>query len=171
MALTFTVIETTMTPLWDFGWFDLTRFKVDGPPLERQDAARVLGEFLRHPISRRSFCDPGRWGDPVERHGPLLHRGLVTDWFRPLSAEELRERIQVVLDDPQFTESPNAEQRKSVEAWVAAVRARGDDVFVLDTPDQAGAQVDWAWVWIVYQEFASVSRDREELSIGVIGYD
>lgn len=171
MALTFTMIETTMTPLWDLGWFDLTRFKVDGPPSERQDGSGVLGEFLRLPISQRSFCDPGQWGEPVERHGPLLHRGLVADLFRPLSSEELGARIQLVLDDPQFTESPKAEQRESVEAWVAAVQARGDELFVLDSADQAGAQVDWAWVWIVYQEFASVSRDREELSIGVIGYD
>jgi hypothetical protein len=62
MALNYSVIETRMTPLWDFGWFDLTRFKIEGPPAERQDSKQVLGEFVRHPISQRSFCDPGPWG-------------------------------------------------------------------------------------------------------------
>ena len=171
MALTFSVIETTKTPLWDFGWFDLTRFKVEGPVAERQDSTCLLGAFVRDPISQRSFCGPGGWGDPVERHGPFLHRNFVAEWFRPIPAEKLRERIQITLNGPEFTECPNAGQREPVEAWAAAVRARGDDVFALETPDRAEGKVDWDWVWIVYQEFASVSRDREGLAIGVIGYD
>ncbi len=171
MALNFSVIETTMTPLWDFGWFDLTRFKIDGPPSERQDSKHVLGEFVRHPISQRSFCDPGPWGDPVERHGPFLHRRIVGEWFRPISVEVLRERIRVVLEDPEFTEPPSARQREPVDAWVAGARVRCDDIFTLDALAQPETKVDWEFVWSVYQEYASVSRDREELSIGVIGYD
>ena len=171
MALSFTVIKTTMTPLWDFGWFDLTRFKVDGPRPERQDCRHVLGEFLRDPISQRSFCDPGQWGDPVQSHGPFLHGRLVTEWFRSIAVEELREQIRVVFDDPEFTEPPEVGQRKPVEAWTEAVRARGDDIFALDAPNQTEAKVDWDYVWIVYREFVSVSPDREELAIGVIGYD
>ncbi|MGE3525610.1 MAG: hypothetical protein AB7I33_06795, partial [Gemmatimonadales bacterium] len=62
MALRFSVIESTTTPLWDFGWFDLTRFKIAGQPPKLQDCGQILGEFLRDPISQRSFCDPGQWG-------------------------------------------------------------------------------------------------------------
>jgi len=51
------------------------------------------------------------------------------------------------------------------------LRDRHDDVFALDAPDQAEATVDWAFPWSVYREFATVRPDREELAIGVIGYD
>lgn len=171
MALSFAVIETAMAPLWDFGWFDLTRFKVDGPLSEREDWRRVFGDFLRDPLSRRSFCGPEPWGTPIERHGPFLHRRIAAEWFRPITAQMLSERIHAVLDDPRFRMPPEAGQRVPVEAWAAAVRTRHDDAFALDPPDQVEAKVDWDWVWTVYQEFASISRDRQELSIGVIGYD
>ncbi len=171
MALTFSVVYTATTTLWDFGWFDLTRFKVDGPPSERQDARRVLAEFLRDQISQRAFCNQGHWGDPVKHHGPFSHHALVAEWFRPLTGEQFSELIQVVLNSPEFMEPPNSEQREPLESWSASVRARGDDVFALDVPDQTEIKVDWDQVWVVYQEFATVSREGEELSIGVIGYD
>lgn len=171
MALSFSVIKTTMTPLWDFGWFDLTQFKVDGPAAERRDCYHVLAEFLRDPISQRSFCDPGQWGESIQRHGPFLCDRLVVEWFRPITCDQLKEQIRAALDDPEFTVPPNIEQREPVEGWAAAARVRGDDVFVLDAPDQAEAKVDWDFVWSVYREFASLSPDREELAIGVIGYD
>lgn len=56
MALSFTVIETTITPPWAFGWFDLSRFKIDGLPEERSPGVDILREFLREAISQRSFC-------------------------------------------------------------------------------------------------------------------
>ncbi|CBK42637.1 protein of unknown function [Nitrospira defluvii] len=171
MALSFSVIDTTMTPLWDFGWFDLTRFKVDGPATERQDCNHVLTEFLRAPISQRSFCDPGQWGESIQRHGPFLCDRLAAEWFRPITTEQLEDRIRAALDDPEFTVPPNNEQRQPVEGWAAAVKGRGDDAFVLDAPDLAEIKVDWAFVWTVYREFATVSPDREELAIGVIGFD
>ncbi len=49
--------------------------------------------------------------------------------------------------------------------------ARDDDAFVLDAPDLAEIKVDEAFVWAVYHEFLSVSPGREELAIGVIGFD
>lgn len=165
------MVETVKTPLWDFGWFDLTRFKVDGPPSERKECGRVLEEFLRQPISHRSFCDPGPWGDRVGRHGPFFSEKLVAEWFLPISIEEFKERIQAVLYDHDFTEPPSADQRKPVWEWEASIRARGDDLFALEAPDEPGIKVDWEWIWTVYWEIASISPDRAELSFGVIGYD
>jgi hypothetical protein len=92
-------------------------------------------------------------------------------WFRPITTEQLADRIRAALDDPEFTVPPNNEQRQPVEGWAAAVKARGDDAFALEAPDLAEIKVDWAFVWTVYHEFLSISSDREELTIGVIGYD
>ena len=99
MALSFSVINTRMTPVWDFGWFDLTRFKVDGPATERQDCYHVLAEFLRAPISQRSFCDPGQWGESIQRHGPFLCERLAVMWFRPITTEQLADRLDRILRD------------------------------------------------------------------------
>ena len=106
MALKFSAVETTVSRLCDYGWFDLTRFKIEGPSAERQDCSRVLQAFLRDPISQRSFCDPGPWGESVQRHGPFLRESILPDWFRPITADELREEIQTALEDPEFTEAP-----------------------------------------------------------------
>lgn len=171
MALSFSVVETTMSPLWDFCWFDLTRFKLDGPLAERQDCSHVLREFLRDPISQRSFCDPGPWGESIQCHGPFQHGKLVADWFRPVAPEELTDRIRVALDDPEFTEPPALAQRLPVETWAEKVKARGDTLFALEAPDQPEGRVDWDFVWILYHEFVTVSPDRQELAVGVIGYD
>ena len=48
---------------------------------------------------------------------------------------------------------------------------RHDDALTLGALDQAEATVEGAFVWTLYREFATVSHDREELAIGVIGYD
>ncbi len=171
MALSFSVIETTMSPLWDYGWFDMTRFSVEGPPAERQDCRYALREFLQDPVSQRSFCDPGPWGESIQRHGPFPREKLVADWFRPIPPHELMDRVRVALDDPEFTEPPSLEQRLPVETWVETVKARGDTAFALEAPDRPDARVDWALVWTVYHEFVSFSPEREELTVGVIGYD
>ncbi len=170
MAIRFSVIQTTMSPLWDYGWFDCTRFNVEGPLGERQDWRHLLEEFLRDPISQRSFCDQGPWGESVQRHGPFLRERLVADWLRQLPPRELAHRVQVALDDPEFTEPPSREQRMPVQSWVDAITARGDTAFVLEAPDQPGVRVHWD-VWNVYHEFVCLSPDREELTVAVIGYD
>lgn len=86
---------------------------------------------------------------------------LLAEWFRPESPEELKSRLQDV---------PGAGQRQPVETWAEGVGTRGDIVFALEAPEQADARVDWN-VWIVYYEFVSVSPDRKELAVGVIGND
>lgn len=171
MALNFSLIDTTMDPLWDFGWFDLSRFKVDGPAGERCDGRHVLAAFLRDSISQRSFCDRTQWGENVQRHGPLRRDLLAPEFFRPIASDELEHWVQAALHDPQFTVLPSKEQRKPVEEWAAAIKARGDSTFVLDVPDQAEARVTWSFVWALYREFAAVSPDGKELAIAVIGYD
>lgn len=171
MALSFSVRDTTMTPLWDYGWFDLTRFKVEGPSAERMDSSHILSEFLRDPISQRSFCSPGPWGESVQRHGPFPRERLVADWFRPISLEEFAKRVLAALDDPDFTEPPSPEQRTPVEAWLEEVEAHGNGTFALSAPEEADARVDWHFIWTVYHEFACLSPGHDELSVGVIGYD
>src|SRR5262245_55486253 len=170
MALKFSVTTTAMSPLWDHGWFDLTHFNIEGPTLERQDPICVIREFLRDPISQCSFCTAGSWGESVQRHGPFLHDKLVAEWFRPVTADEFADRMKSVLDSG-FTEPPQAEQRLSAENWVKTVKARGDTLFALEAPDQPDVRVEWHPAWDVFEEFAALRADRQELAIGVIGYD
>ncbi len=171
VPLKFSVIETTMSPLWDFGWFDLTRFEVNGPGTERQSAQDVLRGFLRDPISQRSFCTPGPWGAPIDHHGPFPSEKLMPDWYQPVSPPELANRVQMALNDPWFEEPPSPKQVLPVESWVKAVEARGDIAFVLDAPSQPDPRVYWAFVWTVFHEFVCLSCDQLELEVAVIGYD
>lgn len=173
MTLSFAVVETTLTRLWDHGWFDLTRFKVSGPLAERQRVGRVLAEFLRDPISYRSFCtSPDPWGNPNARglHGPFPSATLAPEWFRPVSLDELQRRLAEILDDPDFEPPLSQAQRAPVEAWLESTRARGDDLVYLDAPDVPGVRVEWD-VWLLFHEFVGFSPDREELIVAVIGYD
>jgi hypothetical protein len=171
MALQFKVIETTASPLWDFGWFDLTQFKIEGPAKDRRDSRAVLGRFLLDPISQRSFCtQPDPWGATVNRHGPFPRERLTVDWYRPIPHEDLERRVMSVLDDPEFTESLSMEQRRPVEAWLREIRGRGADVLVLEAPSSPSARVDWD-VWVLFHEFVELNSNRGELTIAVIGYD
>ena len=171
MTPVFHVIETAATPLWDFGWFDLTRFRIEASVAERHDALGLLRAFLRDPISQRSFCDPGRWGLSVGRHGPFLREKLAADSIRPLSTSELANRLRAALEDPQFTSPPTPAQRRPVEAWLELVRTRGDTAFELAVPDASDSRVEWSYVWLVFHEFLCFSPEREELAVAVIGYD
>ncbi len=171
MPLDFAVIETTSSPLWDHGWFDLTRFAVGGPPAERQEPGSVFRDFLRDPVAQRSFCDPGPWGEAIRRHGPFPCDTLRAEWFRPIDHRLFREAVIGAFGDPGVTGPPDDDQRQPVETWIEAVTARGDDLFALEVPDQQGARIDWSDLWTVYREFASLSPDRAELTLGVIGYD
>lgn len=172
MAPGFTLIETTKTPLWDFGWFDLSRFKVDGLCGARPDGLDVLRAFLRDEISQRGFytrTDP--WGIASGLHGPFPLESLKAEWYRSLSIEEVRQRVATILDDDvEFTSSPPPEQRLPVSEWLDAVGIRGDRLLVLEAPDLPGVRVEWD-VWLLFHEFVSVSPTREEMTVAVIGYD
>lgn len=171
MTLRFTVIETTQTPLWDNGWFDLTRFKIEGPLDEAQGCGGILADFLRDPISQRSFCDGGEWGQAVGRHGPFLHGKLGVERLAPISGASLEEILRAEFDNPEFSEPPDVAQRAPVEAWAKGIRERGEDILIFEVQDSPELEVEWSWVWWVYREFVLVDLDRTELSVAVIGYD
>ncbi|MBU1241814.1 hypothetical protein KKD52_15005 [Myxococcota bacterium] len=160
-----------MSQLWDFGWFDLTRFEVDGPFAERHRFGHVLAEFLRDPISQRSFCTlPDPWGNSGGLHGPFPLATLAPEWYRPLPLDELQRRVAMTLDDPEFTTPPSRQQRAPVEAWLESARTRGDDLVALDAPAVPGVRVEWD-VWLLFHEFVCFTPDREEMIVAVIGFD
>jgi hypothetical protein len=171
VPLTFTVIDHACTGLWDFGWFDLTHFRVDGfldpPPGWRE----IFVEFLRAPIFEYSLCSPEPWGEGgLGRHGPAVLAAFLSSWILPLSAGDLAKRVRSILDDPEFTTPPTPEQRGSVDAWIADTVRDGDDAFLLDIP--ASAREEWASaVWTIYNEFLLLSPDRRVLTVAVFGYD
>lgn len=170
MTLTFSIIETNMGLLWDFGWFDLTRFKIEGPVEQCQETRSVLFWLLRDSIFQRSLCSPEAWGAPGTRHGPFPTEIMQEDWYRPLVHDELLRRVASILEDPDFDEPPSGEQCGPVEAWLDGVQARGEEVLVLHEPSNPNARVHWN-VWTIFQEFICISPDREELSIAIFGYD
>jgi hypothetical protein len=171
MSLSFAVDDTSMSQLWDYGWFDLTRFSVTGGSAEHHDPPHIFRAFLQDPVSQRSFCDPGPWGERVARHGPFPHEAPIADWLHRLTPDELRQRVQAALEDPEFTEPPSREQRHAVETWVDLVTTRGDALYAVEAPDAPGVRVTWAFVWLVYHEFLTLRADSRELTAAVIGYD
>jgi len=170
MTLTFELIETATSPLWDFGWFDCSRFRITSP-VEHAEPYDLLITFLRSPISQRSFCDLGPWGEPVGRRGPFLHGIAVASAFRSIDANELAREVGTVLCNPKFRPLPSPIQRHPVESWVERMRARGDAAFTLDLAHCSSHRIDFAWIWRVYHEFVCVSPAHDELTVAVIGYD
>ena len=171
MEMNFNLIESKASKLWDFGWFDHSRFEIDGPVGDRQER-HVLSQFLNDPIFERSFCEsPDPWSAALGRHGPFPIHRMAADWFQSLSLSELASKIRIALADPEFNAPPSDEQRLPVDAWVDAVTVRGDSAFLLDVPNEPDNWVEWAEVWMVFHEFVCVSPDRRELAVAVIGYD
>jgi hypothetical protein len=171
MHLTFSVRQSTSSPLWHFGWFDATRFKVEGALGECRDWGAILREFLRDPISRRSFCtSPDPWGRSGDLHGPFPMEKLSPEWYRPVSLDELQRRVATILDDRNFIPPPSHEQRAPVKAWLDAARTRGDDAVALEAPALPGVRVEWD-VWLLFHEFVCFSPDREDMTVVVIGFD
>lgn len=171
MSLGFHVRETTLTPLWDFGWFDRTRFGVEGPIDERRDGGLVLEDFLRNPISQRWFCTkPDPWGYGVGLLGPYQRARLAVTWFRPLSPEGLRSRVMKVLQGSGADGSPSPQQLVPVEAWLEESRTRGDEVLALDAPKTPGLRVEWD-LWLLFELFVCFPPEREEMGLVVFGMD
>jgi hypothetical protein len=169
MTLHFYLLETQCHALWDYGWFDVSRFAVDGA--SGHDSIDVLREFMLDPISQRSFCSGGEWGESIERHGPFLRDAFDASWFRSVSFAELSDKVQETLDDPEFSEPPSSGQRAPVLAFIRDAETRGDAAFVLEAGEQLEVRVDWDFVWIIYREFVCLSSDHEQLTVAVIGYD
>lgn len=171
MTLGFKLATTKLLPLWDFGWFEDTNFAVVGSSAERQSTPQVLAAFLSDPISQRSFCDQGTWGEKSGRLGPFRWDRLSPSWFRPVSGQELASRVQTILHNPEFDHPPSAEQIQPLDAWRARVCVHEHELFVLEAPEDATIQVEWAWIWLLFHVFVGVNADRTTLSVGVIGFD
>jgi hypothetical protein len=171
MPWRFELLETSVTPLWDFGWFDRSRFRIDAPPAELCDLRTTLGAFLRDPISRRSFCThPDPWGAATDHHGPFSLGRPLAGSFRERTHEELRGRVQRILDDSRFPHAPSNEQRRPADAWLGELERRAEIASELEEP--LGADSTWeASVWWVFHEFACFSAERRELTIVVFGFD
>ncbi|MCA8976669.1 MAG: hypothetical protein KDC98_18250 [Planctomycetes bacterium] len=154
--------------LWDYGWFDQSRFAVDG----RCDSdTEVLAAFLKSPIAARSFCSsPDPWGADVGRHGPLLTGSCDARWFAQLGPDDFVSHIESVFRDSGFDDLPTARQRRTVDAWVDDALRRRDSVFLLSPPDDARIRVDWD-VWGLFVEFLCLDSEHQHLAVGVIGYD
>lgn len=169
--LNFDLLETEMHPLWDFGWFDISRFSVEGSMDRLDDGLCVLSQFLKDPISQRSFCDPRRWGEAIGRHGPYLHSKLDAKWFERTSFAKFSEVLRRALADPSFDEPPSTSQRGIVESFVDSMNSISAETYVLVPPECSNVRVDWDHVWHVYREFACMSPSHGDLYLAVIGYD
>lgn len=171
MEFNFTIRETTTVPLWDFGWFELSHFTVQCISAEKTDSVSLLQAFLRHPISQKSFCEKGDvWGAPIGRRGPYLHDKIAVDWYRAVPLAGLHAELRKTLDHPDF-DPLEPGQRAPLEDWVETLRLRGDLVFVLEDPGLPDTKVEFHGIWWVYREFITIRPDRQELSVGVLGYD
>jgi len=161
-----------MTPLWDFGWFDVSRFQVEATPAECSSVSSVIEAFIASPTYERSFCTrPDPWGAAVGRHGPYLPSSLKVQWFQSVPPQDIDQRIRAVLANPSFSPEPSPEQVRPIQTWLAEVATRGDAVFVLEPPADNATRVDWAWVWLLFHEFVTVSPRGDEIAIAIIGYD
>jgi len=169
MSHSFVVLETTSSPLWDFGWFDRTRFRA----IERQhDARGLLGALIQSPLYSRSFCtSPDPWGEGEGDHGPIALAALSIDAFIPVTHAELEERIRVALGRPDFSEPPSPDQTLPVYRWVQEASRPGVDLFALDAPPAASGKLANMGIWLLFHEFVAVDQANGEVSVVVIGYD
>jgi hypothetical protein len=171
MHAEFEVIDTANSRLWDFGWFDRTRFRLTGLGTHGgwQDALRA---FIADPIAERRFCtQPDPWGASCGHHGPFKSGALQVEWFHRVPPGQLRVRLQAAVADSRFGPRPSADQMQPLLAWASEVERRWDIVAELIPPPNA-RRLDWAdMVWWVFREFVSVANDGSVMSVAVIGYD
>ncbi len=171
-TLAFAISQGHKSQLWDHGWLDVTRFEVRGSDPD-YDALTVAAAWFRDPLSRRCFCSPRAWGGDIDRHGPWLIDGFDAGWLVPVAMGELRRRVATALQLEGWEGEPvlpTAEQMRAVDAWLAAVEERGDEVLALEGPAEA-AWEKWAGLWDVFAEFLCVARDQRTLTVAVIGQD
>jgi hypothetical protein len=167
----FRVHSETQTPLWDFGWFNVTVFDVIADACPGDQSRALLGAFLADPISRRWFCTkPDPWGGSRDTHGPYLWEKLHASWYKQLTGSELSELLKAALQSPTFTEPPTAEQIAPVFKWVDDVVGRGATAFALVAPSDPGVRVEMT-VWDIFTEVVCVGSDATTLTVAVVGYD
>ena len=157
-------------PLWDYGWFARTSFRIDSDD-DRPDTD-VVREFISAPIYQRYFCEsPDPWGVPIARHGSFPTKKIAKEWYRKTNSSELRTRIQRTIHDAQFDAPPEAEQMQAITTWVSGVESTRSTIFAMDAPEDETVRVDWAHVWFVFTEFICLNQAGTHLTVAVIGYD
>ena len=172
MTIGFEESESEQSPLWDYGWFSVTRFRFTPSVGTDPSDADVIRKLTSAPIYRRSFCEsPDPWSASIERHGPFHIQTMSPDWFQQISADQLMPRISEAINDAGFDSPPSDDQMSKVANWAHNVTNRGDAIFLMHAPDDEQLRVEWAHIWFVFTEFICVNRNHNELTIAVIGYD
>ena len=151
MPLEFSIIDAQENKLWDYGWFDRTRFSASG--YGDRSPAGCIDAFLKDPISQRTFCTPGPWGEDGAGHGPFNRGEMNATWFSAITQSELVADVQRVLADPEFTEPPSAQQQEPLSTWLNEVECRDDKRFKAVPPESANALIEIASIWLVYSEY------------------
>lgn len=156
--------------LWDFGWFDATRY------VEPRDTARLSAEErLRRLISsreyRNNFGERESWiKDPGPIHGPFRIEAILPASFKDISLLELQRRVQVRLTSPGFRPTAGRDQRGQVERLLHKVAAEARQCFYLnlDLQDKT-KQHNYSFVHLLFDEYVVLEEDA--LWLLVIGYD
>ena len=165
----FELLHTTSTPLWDFGWFDVTRFRATHE-FERESSAALLDALVRSDLYSRSFCQaPDPWGTTGNEHGPYALHQTGVGAFRPISHADLALEIESVVTNQDFTSQPSQDQLAPVREWVDRLRRPGVDLFMLTAP--AAGSLANGGIWEVFREFVGVESGVGQISVAVIGYD
>lgn len=172
MTIAFEETESEQSALWDYGWFNVTRFRFTPSSAIDPSAADVIRELTAAPIYQRSFCEtPDPWNASIERHGPFHAQTISPDWFKQIQADQFLTHIADAIRGADFDNPPTDDQIAHITNWADRVRSRGDAIFLMDAPDDEHLRVDWAHVWFVFTEFICVNRHQRELTVAVIGYD
>ena len=172
MTNLFTEIENTQYPLWDYGWFDLTRFRIRDDIQSFTNNFDVIRALLTDTIYQRSFCTfPDPWGALVQRHGPFLSNKISSEWYRSITAKELHHHVHKVIIDAGLDSPPDREQIQVVDKWVVDAGIHKNEIFIMEPPEDESLRVEWAYIWFVFTEFICINRLARELTVAVIGYD
>lgn len=157
-----------MTALWDYGWFDLSRFAVTSPT--DAVANTLLADFVTDPSFRRSFCEsPDSWGRDLDRHGPFLCDTFSHDWFVSIPSVNLKTDIDASIRDTELQPAPTDQQLKPIHDWIESSQCHAS--WKLQVPDDDRLRVDWAHIWFAFQEYVAYDHDTSQLTVAVIGYD
>jgi hypothetical protein len=171
MGISLELNDTNMTELWDFGWFDVSRFLFRSTSRDRPSDAEVLAQLLKNPLYQRSFCSGGPWGEKTETHGPFRVERLSVPSFQQVPSSEIAGRFQAVLESKDFSEPPDPEQLKPVNNWIQRMVSFCATAYLIDLSMCRDDQLEWSYVWSVFREVICINTDQRKIEIAVIGYD
>ena len=170
MEHVFEVVESGASRLWDYGWFDQTRFRCSGD--QAGTGEHLLAALVRAPIYSRSFCtQPDPWGASDDDHGPYRRRELLNQAFAPISHDDLVARVNAAMSDPAFIGRPDAHQLIPVKQWLDLACSPVMETFVLEPAGEARTQLAELNIWHIFHEFAAVDSKAREIRLAVIGYE